>query len=91
MQAEEILKDIVDRLEQATRIQQNITNTVVRQSTLIARLNERLNILEEKEKRLRRLNERLLILEDRAEGPDFEKDLNGFTETPKEVLEGLIK
>lgn len=68
MQAEEILKDIVDRLEQATRIQQNITNTVVRQSTLIARLNERLNILEEKEKRLRRLNERLLILEDKASG-----------------------
>lgn len=41
-----MLSDIVANLEQATRVQTNLTATAVRQSTLIAKLNERVIYLE---------------------------------------------
>lgn len=43
---QEIIDTMVSQIEQLTKVQANLVNTVVRQSTLIARLNERVIKLE---------------------------------------------
>ena len=43
---QEIINKIVSQIEQLTKVQMNLVNTVVRQSTLIAKLNERVIKLE---------------------------------------------